>query len=124
MEPQNLTVTAALALLGLDESADRQAVTRAYRRLARSTHPDRSDTADAAGQFDTITAAYRRALDALPTPASEPTTPHVVTRTVPDRLPDPPLGVRLPPGDAARPIIIVGPARVGPLPAHRRSDAR
>jgi hypothetical protein len=133
LQPQKLTVSAALALLGLPDDADRDAITSAYRRLARTTHPDRSGAADAAARFDNLTAAYRRALDpgpttsataptAPPTAATAPTAPptaatasaapRVVTRTPHRRGPAfvVSIGVRGPVG----PIIIVGPARVDP----------
>jgi hypothetical protein len=55
-------VLAALAALGLSDDADRDAVAHAYRRLARATHPDVSDSPDAAARFAALTAAYRRAI--------------------------------------------------------------
>ncbi|PVG83626.1 hypothetical protein DDE18_04660 [Nocardioides gansuensis] len=117
MGAENLTLKAALALLGLDEGADRDAVIRAYRRLARTTHPDLSDAADAAGKFDSLTAAYRRALDTAPTTASEAAAAPVVPSTPYVRPAGP--GIWL--GDGPnRPFIIVRPGRVDPLPAHRR----
>ena len=55
---------AAWALLGLAAGADRDQVTRAYRRLARATHPDVSPAPDAAARFSTVADAYRRAVEA------------------------------------------------------------
>jgi hypothetical protein len=83
---------AALAVLGLAEGADRGAVTRAYRRLARLTHPDRSEAPDAAARFAAITAAYHQALAA--TASTEPAD-------------------AMSPAPAVR--VRVGPARTGPL---------
>lgn len=45
-------------LLGLDPDASRAEITRAYRRLARSSHPDVDTTPGAAQRFDDITRAY------------------------------------------------------------------
>jgi hypothetical protein len=55
---------AAWAVLGLAADADRDQVTRAYRRLARATHPDVSPSPDAAARFAAIGNAYRRAVEA------------------------------------------------------------
>jgi hypothetical protein len=60
---------AAWALLGLAAGADRDQVTRAYRRLARATHPDVSPAPDAAARFSTVADAYRRAVEAAGTGA-------------------------------------------------------
>lgn len=55
---------AALELLGIDETADLETVKRAYRRLARSLHPDLQPEADALRKktlerrFAEVTAAY------------------------------------------------------------------
>ena len=54
---------AAWALLGLAAGADHDQVTRAYRRLARATHPDVSPAPDAAARFSSVTNAYRRAAE-------------------------------------------------------------
>jgi hypothetical protein len=55
---------AAWAVLGLAADADRDQVTRAYRRLALSTHPDVSPLPDAAARFAAVTNAYRRVVEA------------------------------------------------------------
>ena len=55
---------AAWAVLGLTADADRDQVTRAYRRLALSTHPDVSPRPDAAARFAAVTNAYRRVVEA------------------------------------------------------------
>lgn len=55
---------AAARLLGIDEHADGDAIKRAYRRIARSLHPDLQPEADAAqrrrleARFAEVTAAY------------------------------------------------------------------
>ena len=56
---------AAWGVLGLAADADRVQVTRAYRRLARVTHPDVSPNPDAAARFAAIANAYRRAIEAV-----------------------------------------------------------
>jgi hypothetical protein len=56
--------TAAMQLLGIDAAADRDAIKRAYRRLARAVHPDLQPGADPAQRralerrFAELTAAY------------------------------------------------------------------
>ena len=55
---------AAWAVLGLTADADLEQVNRAYRRLARATHPDVSPTPDAAARFAKVANAYRRAVEA------------------------------------------------------------
>ena len=49
----------AFRLLGIPQDNDRDAIAHAYRRLARTTHPDVSDQADAAKQFADLAEAYR-----------------------------------------------------------------
>lgn len=51
--------TAAFRLLGIPVGSDRAAAARAYRRLARVTHPDVSTDPEAAHRFAGLTAAYR-----------------------------------------------------------------
>lgn len=46
------------AVLGVEADADGSAIKRAYRKLAQTHHPDRSDAADAAEVFDRIAKAY------------------------------------------------------------------
>ena len=55
---------AAWAVLGLTANANRDQVSRAYRRMARATHPDVSPSPDAAARFAAIANAYRRAIEA------------------------------------------------------------
>ncbi|GIJ72938.1 DnaJ C-terminal domain-containing protein [Virgisporangium ochraceum] len=45
-------------VLGVDRSADREELQRAYRKLARRFHPDVSDEPDAEDRFKEITEAY------------------------------------------------------------------
>jgi DnaJ-domain-containing protein 1 len=66
-----LTRSAALALLGVDATADAEELTRAYHRLAREVHPDRCGSADAAEQFLRLREAYQLAAAS----AAEPSTP-------------------------------------------------
>jgi hypothetical protein len=49
----------ALEVLGVAPGSDRETVARAYRRLARATHPDVSPGPEAAQRFAAVTAAYR-----------------------------------------------------------------
>jgi hypothetical protein len=63
---------AAWAVLGLAADADRDQVTRAYRRLALSTHPDVSPSPDAAARFAAVTNAYRRVVEAAGESFAEP----------------------------------------------------
>jgi len=108
-----------LALLGLRAGADRNAITRAYRRLARRTHPDRSDAADASSRFDDLTAAYRRALEAAPrTAVTAATAPPRASEVAPTRGSD--VVVSAGAFRLRGPTIIVGPVRVDPTPTGRR----
>lgn len=65
MLPAEQSFAAALTVLGLAADADRDEVTRAYRRLARTTHPDVSGDPDAAARFDALSHAYQLALEAI-----------------------------------------------------------
>jgi hypothetical protein len=116
MDQQRPTIGAAFATLGVAEDADRDAVTRAYRRLARATHPDVSPAADAAERFAALTAAYRRALDAAPTPSLAATAPPIVVRTpfIHDCLH--PSWAPFGHGGPRGPAIVVGPVRIDPSP--------
>ena len=129
------TRRAALALLGLAEGADRQAVMRAYRRLARTTHPDVSDAPDAEVRFTALAAAYRRALVGAAEPLLEPDPSPRVRVSEQTTRADPLLhrvgttvGVRRPGpvtwGMAVPDFtIVVGPVRVVPLARRQnRSD--
>lgn len=121
MQPQQPTVRGALILLGLADGADRGAVTQAYRRLARVTHPDLSDATDAAERFHALTMAYRRALDAVPTPATEPAAATRSTRVRDQQhLPPAVAHVHCDAVSSWNPIIFAGPVQVAPLPVHRR----
>jgi curved DNA-binding protein len=84
------TVREAFATLGLTPTADRVAVAHAYRRLARTSHPDVSAAPDAAARFDRITSAYRVAYEAAPTQVAqpEPVTPRHEPRSATSRRPD------------------------------------
>lgn len=50
---------AALAALGLDSAASPRDIVSAYRRLARSSHPDTAAPSATELNFDQISAAYR-----------------------------------------------------------------
>jgi hypothetical protein len=95
---------AALAALGLSEGASSQDVVRAYRRLAKLTHPDVAGSTDrAAGdRFTAITDAYHLLAAADPAPpAAAPPTPRS----------DP-----APANWSPRPPIVARPVRVTPFP--------
>jgi hypothetical protein len=135
MQGRAPSMRAALALLGLAEGADREAVIHAYRRLARATHPDRSDAPDAAARFAAIAAAYREALDGTDASVLEPATSPTVPITVHATRDDPflrrgamtgvgRLGLDII-GDPTviDPPIVAGPVRVVPPSFHPRGRA-
>ena len=114
---------AALALLGLPDLASAGDITRAYRRLAKTTHPDLTGALDhdAGHRFAALTQAYRL-LTSTPAPPSPPT-PTAATATTPaPGSPDPaspsrptPITVRF-----TRPPISAGPVRITPPPPTSR----
>ena len=105
---------AALALLGLGADADPDQVRRAYRQLARATHPDVSPTADAAARFDALARAHRVVADAIG-PLERPRTATPV--------PSQPLsGASLGHWRDRSAWIIVGPVHVDPLPRDTALD--
>jgi hypothetical protein len=61
----------ALELLGVTPGSDPASVVRAYRRLARETHPDISTAPDAAQRFSRITEAYHLVRDLTPIDAAD-----------------------------------------------------
>jgi DnaJ-domain-containing protein 1 len=65
---------AALAALGLPEQAGMPEITRAYRRLARATHPDTTGRTDseAGRRFAAVHDAYQLLVDE---PAQQPAAP-------------------------------------------------
>ena len=119
MPSRETSVRAALAALGLAEGADRDAVTHAYRQLARATHPDVSDAPDAAARFAAISAAYRRAIDGAGTPtlteATAPAAPVTVRHSRTSPYTDPYLRSASP-GTIGRPGPIIGLVRVPDAP--------
>jgi len=102
-EPTGLTRSAALALLGLTAQASAREVTQAYRRLAKTTHPDIAAPRDpgATRRFAALTEAYHLLTLTSATP-SPPVLP-------PLRRPFP-VRVRF----AQPPPIVAGPVRVTP----------
>lgn len=116
---------AALELLGLQAGATREQITRAYRRLARITHPDVTGATDpsASDRFAAISDAYHR-LAAAPSP--RPTVvPEPVRRPtqgptqVPTQRPVP--GPEWTVGAGwARPPIVAGPVVITPPVSSRR----
>jgi hypothetical protein len=107
VDPTAAQRLAALTLLGLPAEATARDITRAYRRLAMTTHPDHADLAarDADGRFAALTDAYRT-LSGTPPPRRTPT----------------PVTVRVRP-PTTRPPIVAGPVHVAPLPPTRRHGA-
>ena len=65
------SIEEAMELLGVTADSDPATVARAYRRLARATHPDVSDQPDAAVRFAAVTTAYHQ-LTARATSAPSP----------------------------------------------------
>ena len=131
----------AYRVLGIPVDSDRVTAARAYRRLARSTHPDLSTDPGAAEQFATLAAAYHVLLSETAGPPSEtppatgsahrvaPSTPRAAAHPWQERgraggppMPGPvPVGVRV--RSWARPPIIAGPVRVRPArPSHQPPD--
>lgn len=115
------SIQEAMELLGVTADSDPAAVARAYRRLARATHPDVSSQPDAAARFAAVTTAYRqlaaRATSAPiaasghgPRPAAAPTPSATGTRNAWPRF-----GM---PFSPAWPVdgttIVVGPVMVQP----------
>jgi hypothetical protein len=126
-DPSVVARLAALAVLGLPEQASARDITQAYRRLAKTTHPDlyeqrvESDlphpaTHDAGHRFAELTDAYRTLTAGSAAPveegAGDQTSPGV---TPPPRSRPTPVTVRYsrPP---TRPPIIAGPVHITPFP--------
>jgi hypothetical protein len=74
MDRDRREVAEALTVLGIPADSDWAQVARAYRRLARATHPDVSSDPDAAQRFATVTAAYR-VLSGTTGPGARPARP-------------------------------------------------
>jgi hypothetical protein len=102
-EPTGLTRSAALALLGLTAQASAREVTQAYRRLAKTTHPDIAGPRDhdAARRIAALTEAYHVLTVTSATPS--PPVPPPLRR---------PFMVRV--RFAQQPPIVAGPVRVTP----------
>jgi hypothetical protein len=113
---------AALALLGLSEQATAGDVVAAYRRLAKTTHPDvagRRDP-DAGRRFAALTDAYRALAPTPASPAPATSAPATASAAPSPAAPSPgaapprrrtPVRVRY-----TRPPITAGPVRITPLP--------
>ena len=74
----------ARALLGVRADADVAELTRAYRRRARTLHPDRNPDPEATQRFQALNSAYRLMVDAVLQRATVIPTP-APTRTARDR---------------------------------------
>lgn len=118
---------AARKVLGVPADSTLELVTSAYRRLARTTHPDVSGDPGAAQRFADLTAAYRLVVDSLrPDPAvtpmaasaAAPTAAPGVTIPVPRTAPRPPSSDAWTwlPGAPGRASIIVGPVQIRQAP--------
>jgi curved DNA-binding protein CbpA len=118
----------ALTVLGLPATATPEDVTRAYRRLAKSSHPDLTGRTDrtAGQQFAAITEAYRALLApdehrSEPSPgepaasSTRPATPTDAARaaTPPTRRP------RSATRWIGQPPIVAGPVVITPYPPRR-----
>ncbi|WP_310964702.1 DnaJ domain-containing protein [Nocardioides terrisoli] len=132
------SIDEARAILGVAAESSPATVARAYRRLARATHPDVSSAPDAAERFAAICAAYEvlRQAPIRPAHLSEPETAETgwdadARAPRPDAVPlDPSVAAR-PSGWPPRgtrgyfgrpaPVIVAGPVTVLPAdPSHRR----
>jgi DnaJ domain len=133
---------AALALLGLPETATAAQIVHTYRRLARATHPDATGRTDpaAAQRFTAIHDAYQLLAEPAEHPAADPAAdaaadpvgdpgepparsyqPGVEPAARWDRPPPPPRGERVfPPG----PPIVAGPVIVTPYPDQQQTHPR
>jgi hypothetical protein len=123
-----ITRSAALALLGLSGDASPRDITRAYRRLAKATHPDRTSLSTAPvgdgaasdqDRFARLADAYH-ALASTPQPRS-PGTPSPGRASGPDPSTpgavSVPVRVRKAPGKPPeRPPIVAGPVHITPAP--------
>lgn len=116
---------AALAVLGLTWEATPAQVTAAYRRLARTTHPDRCADEDAGARFAALTDAYRRARVEAPGPEDAPAWSGPQRSAPPRSAPawpapaptgPPPVRIGFAVGTSglAEPDLIVGPVHVRP----------
>jgi hypothetical protein len=107
---------AALEVLGLPSGATPEQITRAYRHLARVTHPDVTGATDpAAGdRFAAISDAYQR-LVAAPSPPAVGV--HTRVQRPATARPGWPVGW-------ARPLIVAGPVVMTPLPSQHTSEGR
>lgn len=129
---------AALAVLGLPPQATAGQVTQAYRRLARSAHPDITGLADAAtgGRFAAISDAYRRFRAAQASDGTQASDGAAADEAREESPPKPEAhDARRPAGDprgawapryAAPPLrpgppIVAGPVMVSPLPPASRT---
>lgn len=104
--------SAALAVLGLSDQASHRDVTRAYRRLAKTTHPDVTGPLDhdAGRRFAALTEAYHLL-------TGMPATP--IVRTAPPASRPVTVSVRLTPP----PPFVAGPVRVTPTARTPRRPA-
>jgi hypothetical protein len=107
-----LNRAAALAVLGLSAQASSLDVVRAYRRLAKLTHPDvAGPSLDVRNRFAAITDAYHALSAAPPVPPSTPApaaAPAPAGRTTQPRP--------APPAWAVEPPIVAGPVTITPIP--------
>jgi len=106
----------AFQLLGIPQDSDRDTIAHAYRRLARTVHPDVSADAEAGERFANLAEAYRvatsaLALEAPPACGGQPPPDIPVGDAVAVRR----LGVPQP-NEAP---IIAGPVRIRPSSDHR-----
>jgi DnaJ domain len=118
------TRLAALTVLGLPDTATAEQITAAYRRLARTTHPDlngRTDP-DAAVRFAEISAAYQRLV-----PSADKPTPQSQTSRSPtprSHLRDPRFIAAVPTPRCRRPPLVAGPVVITPLSEAPQTESR
>ena len=95
----------AFELLGIPRDSDRDTIAHAYRRLARTVHPDVSTDAEASERFANLADAYRIATTS---PAHQAEGP--VGEAVPVWRPGVPHAQEAP--------IVAGPVRISPSSDH------
>ncbi len=105
--------TEAFRVLGVPTGSDQRTVSRAYRRLARETHPDLSGDPAAADRFAALATAFAVASEPVPGPATTAPTPRPRQDPTAAQRPQ-----RRPASDGQpsdlweRPLIVAGPVVV------------
>jgi DnaJ-class molecular chaperone len=109
---------AALAALGLAEGASPQEILSAYRRLARSSHPDTAEGAAANSDFARVNAAYRYLTTTTEQAASESSTAEAASQGGGPPAPAADWDEQYRWPDEAQ--VVAGPVIIRPLPPEAR----